>query len=59
VVPITAAVCDQAALIRATTRFKPMDSLQLAAAVTHGANRFLTNDTRLNAFTGLTIEVLI
>jgi len=25
VVPITPAVCDRAALIRATTRFKPMD----------------------------------
>jgi predicted nucleic acid-binding protein len=58
VVPITAAVCERAALIRATMRFKPMDSLQLGSAVTHGANRFLTNDTRLNAFTGLTVEVL-
>jgi predicted nucleic acid-binding protein len=58
VVPITAAVCDRAALIRATTRFKPMDSLQLASAVIHGASAFLTNDTRLNAFSGLTVEVL-
>jgi len=58
VVAITATVCDRAARIRATHNFKPMDSLQLAAAVEHGANRFLTNDTRLNSFTGLTIEVL-
>ena len=41
VVPITAAVCDRAVDIRATARFKPMDSLQLAAAVEHGASVFL------------------
>ncbi|HEY7157760.1 MAG TPA: PIN domain-containing protein [Gemmataceae bacterium] len=58
VVPITPAVCDRAALIRATHHFKPMDSLQLAAAVEHGANVFLTNDARLSSFTGLTVEVL-
>jgi uncharacterized protein len=58
VVCITAAVCDQAALIRATNNFRPMDSLHLAAAVVHGANVFLTNDTRLDSFRGLTIEVL-
>src|SRR5919198_3901412 len=32
VVPITGAVCDRAALIRAPLRFKPMDALHLAAA---------------------------
>jgi predicted nucleic acid-binding protein len=58
VVPISPAVCDRAALIRAITRFKPMDALQLAAAVEHAANVFLTNDTRLNTFTGLSVEVL-
>jgi predicted nucleic acid-binding protein len=58
VVAITAAVCDRAAHIRATTRFKPMDALQLAAAVEHGANVFLTADARLSSFTGLTVEVL-
>jgi uncharacterized protein len=36
VVAVTAAVCDRAARIRATYSFKPMDSLQLAAAVEHG-----------------------
>jgi predicted nucleic acid-binding protein len=58
VVSITAAVCDRAALIRAANNFKHMDSLHLAAAVLHGANVFLTNDARLNSFTGLTVEVL-
>jgi predicted nucleic acid-binding protein len=58
VVPITGAVCDRAAAIRAALGFKSMDALHLAAAVEHGAKVFLTNDTRLNAFTGLTVEVL-
>jgi len=58
VVPITAAVCDLAARIRGTMNFRPMDALHVAAAVTHGAHSFLTNDTRLNPFTGLPVEVL-
>jgi predicted nucleic acid-binding protein len=56
--PITAAVCERAAQIRASFGFKPMDALHLGAAVEHAANVFLTNDIRLNAFTGVTVEVL-
>lgn len=58
VVAITAAVCDRAARIRATHNFKSMDALQLAAAVEHGANGFLTADARLASFTSLTVEIL-
>lgn len=58
VVGIMAPVCDRAARIRAKFNFKAMDALQLAAAVEHGADVFLTADARLNAFTGLTVEVL-
>jgi uncharacterized protein len=58
VAAITAAVCNRAARIRAAHNFKPMDALQLAAAVEHGANVFLTADARLASFTGLTIEIL-
>jgi uncharacterized protein len=58
VVAITAAVCDRAVQVRATFGFKPMDALHLAAAVEHGAGVLLTNDVRLNAFTGLPVEVL-
>jgi len=58
VVAITAAVCERAAHIRATYNFKPMDALQLAAAVEHGAKIFLTGDARLRTFTGLSVEVL-
>ncbi len=58
VVAITAAVCDRAASHRATLGLKPLDALHLAAAVEHGANTFLTNDTRLSGFTGLKVDVL-
>jgi predicted nucleic acid-binding protein len=58
VVAITAAVCDRAARIRATHNIKPMDALQLAAAVEHGANVFLTADARLSSFTDVTVEIL-
>jgi predicted nucleic acid-binding protein len=56
--PITSAVFDRATLIRAAHNFKLGDSLHLAAAVQAGCDRFLTNDTRLSAFTDLTVEVL-
>ena len=58
VVGITAAVCDRAARIRATHPIKAIDALQLAAAVEHGANIFLTADARLHSFTALTVEIL-
>jgi predicted nucleic acid-binding protein len=58
VASISPAVCDQAATIRASFHFKPMDALHLSAALLHGANVFLTNDTRLNSFTALAVEIL-
>jgi predicted nucleic acid-binding protein len=58
VTAITPGLCDRAARVRASFGFKPMDALQLAAAVEHGAHVFLTNDLRLQAFTGITVEVL-
>jgi uncharacterized protein len=57
-VSITTAVFDRATHIRATHNFKLADSLHLAAAVEAKCDRFLTNDTRLAAFTGLPVEVL-
>jgi uncharacterized protein len=57
-VPITTAVFDRATVIRATYNFKLADSLHLAAAVLGGCDRFLTNDTRLSAFTDIPVEVL-
>jgi predicted nucleic acid-binding protein len=58
VFPITAAVCDRASVIRAAYGFKPLDALHLAAAIENRCGLFLTNDTRLNRFAGIPIEVL-
>ncbi len=58
VLPITAAVCDRAASIRATHGFKPLDSLHLATAVEHGCRLFLTNDARLSRFADIPVAVL-
>ena len=58
VLPMTAAVFDRAAAIRAGHGFKPLDALHLAAAVMHGCTLFLTNDTRLSSFPDIPVEVL-
>lgn len=58
VLPVSAAVCDRAAAIRAAHGFKPLDSLHLAAAAEHGCTLFLTGDARLTRFPDLTVEVL-
>jgi predicted nucleic acid-binding protein len=57
-VPMPAAVYDQATLIRATHNFKLADSLHLASAANAGCDRFLTNDTRLSRFADIAIEIL-
>ncbi len=54
--PITTAVFDRATLIRASHNFKLADSLP--AVVESRCDRFLTNDTRLSAFTGVLVDVL-
>jgi uncharacterized protein len=59
VLPITAALCDRAAQVRATHGFPAMDSLHLAAAVEHGCDLFLTNDARLAAFPDVPVEILV
>jgi predicted nucleic acid-binding protein len=58
IVPITTAVFDRATHIRAAHNFKLADALHLAAAVESGCDRFLTNDTRLSAFTDVPVEIL-
>jgi predicted nucleic acid-binding protein len=58
VLSLTADVCDRAAELRAMQAFKTPDALHLAAAIVHGCDRFLTNDTRLNACTAVPIDVL-
>ena len=44
VFPVSAAVFERAARIRAVHRFQALDALHLAAAVQHGCGLFLTND---------------
>jgi predicted nucleic acid-binding protein len=58
VLPLTAAVCDRAAALRAKYRFKTPDALHLAAAIERGCDRFLTNDVRLKSCTDITVVVL-
>ena len=58
ILAITAAVCDRAARVRAKYRFKPLDSLHLAAAVEYGCMRFLTNDATLQRFPDITVELI-
>ncbi len=58
VLPVSPAVCDRAARIRAEYGFKPLDSLHLAAAVEHGCTRFLSNDAQLKRFPDILVEIL-
>ncbi len=56
--PVTAAVCERAALLRATFKIKPLDALPLATAIEHGCGRFLTNDAPLRKCTQIHVEIL-
>jgi predicted nucleic acid-binding protein len=58
IVPLARDVIDKATEIRAQFNFKTPDSLHLAAAVVSKCDVFLTNDQRLNRFTGITIEIV-
>ena len=58
VFPLSAAVCERGAAIRAAHRFKPLDSLHLAAAAEHGCGLFLTNDASLARFPDVRVEIL-
>ena len=57
-VPMTAAVFDRAAQLRADLNVKTPDALHLAAAIEAGCDCFLSNDHRLSKCTAITIEVL-
>lgn len=58
VLPLTAAVCERAARIRAAYRFGLPDALHLAAATEHGCGLFLTNDVQLARYTDSPVELL-
>ncbi len=57
--PLNAAVFDRATTIRAQHRFRAMDSINLAAAIEHGCDRFLTNDVKLSSFPDIAVEILL
>ena len=58
VLATTAAVCDQATRLRARHAFQPMGALQLAAAIVHGCDRFLTADARLSRCPDIPVDLL-
>jgi predicted nucleic acid-binding protein len=58
ILPLTRDVVDLGAEIRAQYNFKTPDSLHLAAAVISNCDVFMTNDQRLNRFTGINIETI-
>jgi predicted nucleic acid-binding protein len=55
---LTSSVFDRATIIRADFGFKTFDAINLAAAVEHGCDRFLTNDAQLARFPDITVEIL-
>ena len=58
IIQLTRDVIDRATEIRAQFNFKTPDSIQLAAALVSNSEVFLTNDHRLNRFTGIAVEVI-
>src|SRR5215475_2773371 len=58
IIQLTHDVIDRATEIRAQFNFKTPDSIQLAAALVSNSEVFLTNDHRLNRFTGIAVEVI-
>ncbi len=60
ILPLTAAVCERAAHLRAVSnfRFAVPDCLHLAAAIVQGCGLFLTNDAQLRHCIDIAVEIL-
>jgi predicted nucleic acid-binding protein len=58
--PLTAAVCERAARLRAASdfRLKVPDCLHLAAAIENGCGLFLSHDDQLRQCTAIQVEIL-
>jgi predicted nucleic acid-binding protein len=54
-VEINSSLLKTAAQLRATTRLKPPDAIQVAAAIAGGCRAFLTNDRKIPSMPGLTV----
>ena len=58
VLPMTAAICERAARIRAAHKFELVDSLHLATAAERGCGLFLTSDAKLKTCRDILVEIL-
>ena len=58
IVPLSSAIYDRAAQIRADYGFKTPDAIHLAAAIESGCVQFLTHDLRLSRFSDIPIVVI-
>jgi predicted nucleic acid-binding protein len=58
VFPVSAAIAENAAELRAIYNLRTPDAIQIATAIHEGATFFLTNDTRLPVIEDLEILVL-
>lgn len=58
VLALSREVIDRATEIRSLYGFKTPDAIHLAAAIVSNCELFLTNDRRLDGFTGLRVETL-
>ncbi len=57
-IPITLAILEHAASLRATTGLKPPDAIHAATALTKGNIPFVTNDPDFKRVSGLSVVIL-
>lgn len=57
-IPVTEAVAEEAARLRAAHNLRTPDAIQLATAKTAGASWFMTNDTALPSLPGISLLVV-
>lgn len=56
--PITRAILDRAAQLRATANLKTADAIHAATALEHGSTLFVTNDAVFSRTPGLSVAIL-
>ena len=56
--PVDREIAEQGASIRAMYNFRSPDAIQLATAIVHGAEAFVTNDRRLRGFDRMDIVII-
>lgn len=56
--PVSAAIAERAAQLRASHNLRTPDAIQIATAIQEGATAFLTNDARLPAIADLRMLIL-